>query len=260
METAAHPNFQHNLMHTILYRVHVLGETLDNPPPLPPYYPVSFFNTIRHVKENTPLNITTISTAQWYRVLIEDITMMEDNEQSRTYIHSRAELASPGTDWVTSWRRARLKGLGTAATSFLFKLLHRILPSEDRLARILPNSSPNCRLCSTPTPVDLPHCFFHCDGTRTVGNLLLNAVRVHDPEATPERLLRFELQAEEEMEMPIVWLIAHTLMYLWGTRSNSKTAGRYQTRASLESKISLLRETRYINEATLLEELVNQSM
>ena len=50
METAAHPAFTHNLLHSILYRVHVLGDdSITSPPPLPPYYSPSFFDTIRKV-------------------------------------------------------------------------------------------------------------------------------------------------------------------------------------------------------------------
>ena len=52
METAAHPAFTHNLLHSTLYRVHVLGDdSIDTPPLPPPYYPLSFFDTIRKVKE-----------------------------------------------------------------------------------------------------------------------------------------------------------------------------------------------------------------
>ena len=47
----------------------------------------------------------------------------------------KAELRSPGTDWELSWSLSRLKGLGSEATSFLWKLLHCILPAEERLSR-----------------------------------------------------------------------------------------------------------------------------
>ena len=65
----------------------------------------------------------------------QDITMIEQVDSPMQYIKTRSELASPNTDWENTWRRARLKGLGSEATSFLFKLLHLLLPTEQRLAR-----------------------------------------------------------------------------------------------------------------------------
>ena len=144
--------------------------SISSPPPLPPYFSITFFNSIRWVKENTPLNVATMTTAQWYRVLLEqEVTMVEAENNTMEYIRSRTELASPGTDWELTWRRARLKGLGSEATSFLWKPLHRILPTEERVARILPNSSEHCRQCQTPSTANLEHCFFNCESTRHIG-------------------------------------------------------------------------------------------
>ena len=96
-------------------------------------------------------NVATMTTAQWYRVLVEqEITMVNTDTAGSEYIKSRAELASPETDWEKNWRLARIKGLGSEATSFLWKMLHNILPTEQRLARILPNSIPACKFCPTP--------------------------------------------------------------------------------------------------------------
>ena len=132
METAANPAFTHNLLHTLLYRYYVLNDdSIENPPPLPPYYSAAFFNAIKQVKDETPLNVATMSKAQWYRVLLEqNITMVESADNKLEYIRSRTELASPTTEWELSWRRARLKGLGSEAFSFLWKLLHNLLPTE----------------------------------------------------------------------------------------------------------------------------------
>ena len=64
METSANPAFTHNLLHIILYRVYVLqDDTIENPPPIPPYYSNEFFNAIKQVKDCTPLNVATLSTA-----------------------------------------------------------------------------------------------------------------------------------------------------------------------------------------------------
>ena len=110
METSVNPSFLHNMFHTILFRVYVLhDDSISSPPPLPPYFSVSFFNSIKWVKENTPLNVGTMTTAQWYRVLLEqEVTMQTMQNNTMEYISSRSELASPCTDWELTWRRARL--------------------------------------------------------------------------------------------------------------------------------------------------------
>ena len=104
LETAVNPSFHHSLYHSILFRAHVLGDDSISPlPTLPPYYSASFFTSIRWVRENTPMNITRMTTAEWYRVLLEqEVTMVEQNDMPREYIKCRAELASPDTDWDTS--------------------------------------------------------------------------------------------------------------------------------------------------------------
>ena len=166
--------------------------------------------------------------------------MVELADNQREYIKSRAELASPTTDWESSWRHARTKGLGSEATSFLWKLLHCLLPTEARLSTILPNTSGNCKLCPNPILADLKHCVFLCVSTREVGN----------------RLLRLEFSSETSAEMPIIWIIAQTLLYMCGVRSSGKKVSLLTTRATLESKISLLRETRYVNDQAILSEIV----
>ena len=263
METAANLNYTHNLYHTLLYRVYVLNDdSISNPPALPPYYSAAFFDMIRQVKSNTPLNVSTMSTAQWYRVLVEqNITMIDAaDSHNMEYIKTRAELASPATDWECSWRRARLKGLGSEATSFLWKLLHLILPTEERLSRILPNTPNHCKYCPNPITADIPHCLFMCVSTREVGSWLLSLVRKHDHSVTPNNLVKLEFQAEDSTEMPLVWIISQTLLYMWGVRASGKTVSLIITRATLESKISLLRETRYRNEQVVIQEIFEQNL
>ena len=259
METAAHPSYTHSLLHTLLYRYYVLqDDSIENPPPVPPYFPSSFFNTIRLAKEETPMNVETMSTSQWYRLLLEQSTTMEENEDnSRHYIKTRSEIASSNTDWELSWRRARLKGLGSQATSFLWKLLHNLLPTEERLARILPNSPADCKSCPTPALADLPHCLFECVRTKESGSWLLSLIRQHDPSVSASKLLKLDFTCSDSAEMPLVWITAQTLLYIWGVRKDGKIVSLATTRAKLESKISLLRETRYSNQQVLMAEYIS---
>ena len=73
---------------------------------------------------------------------------------------------------------------------------------------------------------------------------MLSLVRQHDSPLSPEKLFRLEFSSEHDADMPIVPIVAQTLMYLWGVRSSGKTVTLITTRATLESKIPLFRETR----------------
>ena len=132
LETACHPHFIHSLYHSSLFRFHVLEDTSIPDPGFPPFYPQGFFAKIREVHIETPLNVATMTQKQWYTLLLEDCCTMEHREGETTmqFIRTKTELASPETDWENSWRLARLHGLGPEHTSFLFKLLHKILPTQ----------------------------------------------------------------------------------------------------------------------------------
>ena len=257
LETSVNPSYTHNLYHSLLFKAFVMqDETISVS--APPYFSPSFFESIRWVKDNTPLNIAIMSTAQWYRVMLEkEITMEEPEGMPREYIKCKAELRSPGTDWELSWSLSRLKGLGSDATSFLWKLLHCILPTEERLSRILPNSSPSCKFCSEQVSANLEHCFFYCILTRTVGNQVLTLCQTFCPGTTPSQVLRLELHVEQTKETPIIWIVTQFLMSIWEARVKGKMADLFKTRSELESKINLLRETRYTNLSLIIAEMLH---
>ena len=201
-----------------------------------------------------PSNRQNVAMVQWWNLkIIRLIIWLIIIQTNHLLIHL---LSCPSIDWEQTWTWSRLKWLGSPAISFLWKLLHQLLPTEYRLSRILPNSTPDCKLCPGHVQADLVHCFFHCDNTRVMGGKLLSAISPHYPLITLSKLLRLDFEAEPAMEMPLVWVTAHTLQYMWGVRCSGKTVNPLLTRASLESKISLLRETRFQNEHTLVKQVV----
>ena len=137
LETAANPMFRHSLYHEVLYRYHVLGETTLPNPGFPPYYDETFFFTIKHYFETSPLNINVMTTMQWYRVLLEDQVLKSPANESSpsTLIPCRVERLHPATDWPTTWSLARTRGLGSELTTFIFRLLHQLLPTKDRVSK-----------------------------------------------------------------------------------------------------------------------------
>ena len=55
LETVAIPTFRHSLLHSALYRYHILDDYSIPNPGFPSYYPLEFFQTIKKVHYNSPL-------------------------------------------------------------------------------------------------------------------------------------------------------------------------------------------------------------
>jgi len=118
LETACNPDVRHSLFHEILFKYHVLDDRNLENPGIPPYYSASFFETIKKVHNKSPESIPTMSEAQWYHILLEETVLKESIDDDHRYIPCRVELANPENDWETSWRRMRIKGLGSDVVSF----------------------------------------------------------------------------------------------------------------------------------------------
>ena len=122
-----------------------------------------------------------MTTKQWYEVLLEDKILMQQPSQdsSPVLIPVRAETLLPHLDWTRTWHLARIKGLGSELASFMFKLLHGLLTTQDRVARLgLTNGDPigTCLLCRLDCE-DLLHCFFGCTKSMVTGLTLLGWVQ-----------------------------------------------------------------------------------
>ena len=72
---------------------------------------------------------------------------------------------------------------------------------------------------------------------------------------TPAGILRLDYAELGDNEMPVVWFAAQTLLYMWGVRKSGRIVDLMITRANLESKINLLRETRHSNKQGIIREM-----
>ena len=186
IETAAHPQFRHSLLHKQMFQYHVLDETSLPNPGFLPYYPESFFKTIKHVHETSPLNVKTMTTADWTRVLTEDgLTMAQmDNNTARQFLPCRSELASPLNNWQESWYHCRMSGLSSEMMTFNFKLLHNLLPVRERLHQLSPTTPPVCVLCNEGTYETVEHALVSCSYNGGAGHVLLATLRNSIPALT----------------------------------------------------------------------------
>ena len=258
METAANPKFKRSLLHSVLFRYHVLDDNSVPDPGYLPYYNESFFETIKHVHLETPLNVTTMSTSEWVRILTEDGLTM-DRAEFRKYIPCKAELSIPRNDWDLSWRLCRLSGLGSDIASFNFKLLHGLLVTKERLHHLNPASSTTCAHCKDKVTENLLHALLYCPYNDGVGHRLLSAVEHLVPDITPDSLLRLELKnIPEDSELPTILFISSILMETWEKRLSKSRIRLYDIRATLEAKCLLLRETRFSSLTTTLSDLLDK--
>ena len=255
IELAVNPNFINSLWHSLLFRAFVLNEE-SLPVKMPPYFSKSFFANIRWVMDNTSYDVYTMSTAQWYRIILERDVIIENYVQNREiYKMCKAETTCSEAKWEQVWRRARLKGLGGEVTSLLWKILHLILPTENRVARIIKNSSDKCRLSPNRQTGSLKHTFFDCSAVEEVGVWIKKLVQSVDPTTSPEKILTLSFECETSEEMPLTWLIGHTFLHLWKMRNSGKGSCLIVTRSYLESQINLIRRSRYSNEYEVIQKL-----
>ena len=122
------------------------------------------------------------------------------------------------------------------------------------------NASPNCRQCPTAPIADIEHAFFHCVSTHQVGRCLLTTLRHYAPGLTPAGVLKLDFVEQGDKEMPVVWFVAQTLLYMWGVRKSGKIVDLINTRALLESRINLLRETRHSHHQVSLREMFERML
>jgi hypothetical protein len=122
LQTAANPAYQQNLLHSLLYKKHILGEDIPSAPnPPPPYFYQTVFGVIRKVKEDSPLNILAMSEKDWGRLLTENFVTVNTNIQTglSEFTPSKAELDSPATGWSLPWATCRQAGVPPELASFL---------------------------------------------------------------------------------------------------------------------------------------------
>jgi hypothetical protein len=175
-------------------------------------------------------------------------------------ISLRVENLSPETDWPLTWSLARTQGLDSELTSFLFKLLHGLLPTQDRVTRF-GLAGPNqgvCQLCLLEVE-DQVHAFFSCPKSMLAGLALLGYVQTFVPNLSPESALKLDLGSElsEQKVLATVCVLATGLKYIWQARQDKKQVATFRMRAEIEAIISILRKTRHREAGDHMMEMIN---
>ena len=103
---------------------------------------------------------------------------------------------------------------------------------------------------------DFAHAIVLCEGNDGVGHRMMSCVREFAPRVGIESALRMDFDVEDDIELPLVWLIATVSLEIWKLRVDKSRVQLYDVRSQLEAKINLLRETRFTSSTILLEQFV----
>ena len=171
----------------------------------------------------------------------------------------RVELACPTTQWDRTWSMARQHMLGPELTSFLFMMLHQILPTAERISRILPNQTPYCNLCEGKGQFldTQQHAMFDCYSSKEASTVLLQGLKKIIPEITPAVILTLGFEYDERHSFPIVWAIAQFLSSLWQLRIKRKPGQLIKIRSDMEARCRLLRESRLQMTLEVMNQIFN---
>ena len=183
--------------------------------------------------------LDTIGFREIYNFLMLDV-LKTAGQGERPLIPLRCEVAEPTADWITTWHRVRMRGLGPELTSFLLKLTWGILPCKARVAKIIPrHNDPSCRLCGAPETV--AHALLDCAGNKGAPQLLMSHLRNYSPDVEEKQVLTFDFEVDHHLELALTWLVGNFFLSLWNQRQ-SGTVCLFKIRAELEAKCRLLRE------------------
>ena len=261
METAANPKFIRNIFHEALYEWHVLGNRSILNPGTTPYYDMEFFNRIIEVKNENLLNVTTMSSQSWYRVLLENkVTHSINANGARELKPCKAEKTFPARNWENIWKLATNPGLSSELSSFLWRMFHNILPTRERFFRmqISNTASPMCELCEADIVDSLQHALLECSHNESTTSFLLRCMRTQTPNLQVDQIFSFNFPLQPEMELPIIYILSSILHQVWTDRSLKKPPSLIIIRARLEAGIQILRKSRHSGAAYLIADILSK--
>ena len=144
--------------------------------------------------------------------------------------------------------------------SFLWKMLHCILPTQDRLHRInMPNaSSPLCVQCTAGELDDIEHALLRCSKVKPGEDFLLETLKLEIPDLTLERIKYLDFRTEDLL-VP-TYLTAATLSQLWISRTCTRNFSWQSVRSNVEQSILTLMKTRFSLAASRLQCMWNANV
>ena len=137
----------------------------------------------------------------------------------------RAEFKHQELDWNRTWSFSVTSGLPSSFLTFLWRMLHDLLPCQTRLFRLkMPNvNSDICTMCDLNVLGDLTHSLMMCPYNGEAGQFLLDQLHQVLPSLLPSQVVLLDLDVAQDMQLPLVLITASILSQIWECRRNLVT-------------------------------------
>lgn len=153
-----------------------------------------------------------------------------------TLITTMIEMMFPKVPWCLSYRLVRLHGLTPELKGFLWRMVHCLLLTRDRLHRLHKTDTDSCLHCNEDDSIT--H-FISCSFSSKVTDQLILCLQSYIPRITAENI-----ETVTSMELPLVWLTVTTLKYVWEEKAVGRVARLGMVHAELLARVGIFRRIR----------------
>ena len=127
---------------------------------------------------------------------------------AHAHARTKIEIEYTDVDWDRTWSLACIPGLESSEYTFLWRMIHNILPTQERLQRILPRvHDAACTLCRSQEICNLKHALFECSYNSQVSQWLCQTLGQFavTPEVTPLQVILLNFKLENHLRLPVAW-------------------------------------------------------
>ena len=137
--------------------------------------------------------IAQMTSKDWYKFLLSYEIEEDSTEGGHSLIPCRVEIQCPQNDWPKSWSLARLKGLSSTSMTFLWKLLHQLLPTRERQHRILRDGdNALCGVCNYGEVDSVEHALATCADSRETFEWMKIGLGRFSADISTEQILKLD--------------------------------------------------------------------
>ena len=154
---------------------------------------------------------------------------------------------------------ARLNGLSSTSMTFLWKLLHQLLPTRERQQRILRDGNSSlCGVCNSGETDTLDHALTSCADSRETFEWMKRGLTKFCPQVSTQQILKLDVSwanPQAGNEMPLIWFIAEVLKQIWDVRTSGKPCRTPYIQASVKAECEKLKNSKYKQAGIIIEQM-----